>query len=406
MRSLLLAVLLAYPFSVCADPDGMLQKIIDAYGIETCKQDDMSDEPMAKFGEALFSSKGLSGDKDISCATCHVESLAFADGLPLAIGVGGAGEGEDRLRNERGAIVARNAFTLFGRGHPAFATFFWDGKVDAENEKIFSPFGDELSAGFDGPLAVAAVLPLTERDEFIGELSELAPNDLQRAVKTALYQTRFEKLDEALRRRFLTDEDLAASLQAINRKPEKVTLVLLANALAAFIRSEFACAPSSWEAYLAGDTNALTREQKEGARVFFGSGRCAGCHTPPLFTDFRFYNLGIPQGSFGPHSRNRDLGRAGVTNQAEDRYLFRTPPLLAVARTAPYGHNGRFGTLDSIVGQHLSPVSPILRGEIELTPEDQYSFGKIVALMSDKLSYIEIRDDQDLAYLVEFLRAL
>ena len=406
MRPLFLALFLAYPFSVCADPDVVLQKIIDAYGIEACEQDDVSDEQMAKFGEALFSSEGLSGDKDISCATCHVESLAFADGLPLAIGVGGAGEGEDRLRNERGAIVARNAFTLFGRGHRAFATFFWDGKVDAKNEKIFSPFGDELSTGFDGPLAVAAVLPLTERDEFIGELNELAPNDLQRAVKTALYQTRFEKLDEAIRKRFLTDDELLASLNGINLRPEEVNLVLLANALGAFVRSAFACAPSSWEAYLAGDINALTREQKEGAKVFFGSGRCAGCHTPPLFTDFRFYNLGIPQGSFGPHSRNRDLGRGGVTNQPKDRYLFRTPPLLAVARTAPYGHNGRFRTLESIVSQHLNPVTPILEGEIELTAEDRYSFGKIVALMSDKLSYIEIRDDKDLAYLVEFLRAL
>ncbi|OXD76775.1 hypothetical protein CA163_41260, partial [Vibrio parahaemolyticus] len=62
-----------------------------------------------------------------------------------------------------GAVVPRNAFTLFARGDSRFNTFFWDGKVQAIDGKIFSPVGEGSSLGFDSALAVAAVLPLLAR---------------------------------------------------------------------------------------------------------------------------------------------------------------------------------------------------------------------------------------------------
>ncbi len=38
-----------------------------------------------------------------------------------------------------------------------------------------------------------------------------------------------------------------------------------------------------------------------------------------------------------------------VTRQPEDIGAFKTPTLREVARTAPYMHDGRFGTLDEVV---------------------------------------------------------
>ena len=48
---------------------------------------DISD-PKAQLGMKLFFTKGLSGDRDTACASCHHPALAGGDGLSLSIGVG------------------------------------------------------------------------------------------------------------------------------------------------------------------------------------------------------------------------------------------------------------------------------------------------------------------------------
>jgi cytochrome c peroxidase len=42
----------------------------------------------------------------------------------------------------------------------------------------------------------------------------------------------------------------------------------------------------------------------------------------------------------------------GKTDLLEDAYRFRTPSLRNVALTAPYGHNGAYPTLDSMIRHH------------------------------------------------------
>jgi cytochrome c peroxidase len=51
----------------------------------------------------------------------------------------------------------------------------------------------------------------------------------------------------------------------------------------------------------------------------------------------------------------RDVGRMGESDALEDAYRFRTPSLRNVALTAPYGHNGAFPTLESIIRHHADP---------------------------------------------------
>ena len=51
----------------------------------------------------------------------------------------------------------------------------------------------------------------------------------------------------------------------------------------------------------------------------------------------------------------RDVGRMGESDRLEDAYRFRTPMLRNVAKTAPYGHNGTYPTLEGIVRHHLNP---------------------------------------------------
>lgn len=49
-----------------------------------------------RLGRALMFDKELSGNRDISCATCHHPTLATADALPVSIGTGAEGLGESR----------------------------------------------------------------------------------------------------------------------------------------------------------------------------------------------------------------------------------------------------------------------------------------------------------------------
>ena len=49
---------------------------------------------------------------------------------------------------------------------------------------------------------------------------------------------------------------------------------------------------------------------------------------------------------------DEDPGRERITFSEADRGTFRVPSLRAVARTAPYFHDGRFPTLEAVVAHY------------------------------------------------------
>ncbi|MCY4168931.1 MAG: methylamine utilization protein MauG, partial [Rhodobacter sp.] len=51
------------------------------------------DRRQAEIGQLLFYDKILSGNRNISCGTCHHHDLGSSDGLSLGIGEGGEGRG-------------------------------------------------------------------------------------------------------------------------------------------------------------------------------------------------------------------------------------------------------------------------------------------------------------------------
>lgn len=51
-----------------------------------------------------------------------------------------------------------------------------------------------------------------------------------------------------------------------------------------------------------------------------------------------------------------DFGREQVTGIGSNRYQFRTPMLLNVELTAPYGHAGQYSTLVSQVNHYWNPT--------------------------------------------------
>jgi len=109
----------------------------------------------------------------------------------------------------------------------------------------------------------------------------------------------------------------------------------------------------------------FTDEEKEGFTVF--TNKCASCHTSDLFSDDAFRNNGL-----APNPSLNDIGREEVSGDATDRYKFKVPSLRNVELTAPYMHDGRFGTLEAVLDFYSNSVTdsptldPILNQDGEL----------------------------------------
>ena len=321
----------------------------------------------ARIGRLLFYDKILSGNRNISCGTCHHHDLAGGDGLSLGIGEGGEGLGpkrvaqsaHDRIRKR----IPRNAPALWNLGARDISVLFHDGRLEASDlygNGFNSPAEEWLPQGLNSILAAQALFPLTARFEMSGDPEE---NEVSGAVN--------DRIDNAWpilakRVRIIPEygEMFVAAYDHIDR-PEQVTIVDIGNALGAFIASEWRNHDSPFDDYLHGDRAALSPSAKRGMDLFYGKANCSSCHAGPLMSDQKFHALALP--AFGPGKTRRfdpqprDVGRMAESDLLEDAYRFRTPMLRNVALTAPYGHNGAYATLEGIVRHHLDPLSALDR---------------------------------------------
>src|SRR5690606_7379949 len=67
---------------------------------------------------------------------------------------------------------------------------------------------------------------------------------------------------------------------------------LLVDALCAFVRS-LQAGGTRYDEFQAGNESALSADERAGHELFLGKAGCVACHTPPLFTDFAFHNVGV-----------------------------------------------------------------------------------------------------------------
>ena len=318
------------------------------------------DPAKARIGQLLFYDKILSGNRNISCGTCHHHDLGGTDGLSLGIGEGGvglgpkrtAGTGKSKIRKR----IPRNAPALWNIGHKSIRNIFHDGRLsvsDIYGNGFNSPAEEWLPQGLDNITAAQALFPLTAQFEMAGNPKE---NQIAGAVH--------DRIDAAwpiIAKRVRGIPEYAEMFEqafAEIEAPQDLTIVQIGNALGAFINSEWQSYDSPFDAYLTAKTP-LNEPAKRGMNLFYGKANCASCHSGPLFTDQEFHALGLP--AFGPGRTRRfdpmprDVGRMGESDALEDAYRFRTPSLRNVALTAPYGHNGAFPTLELIIHHHINP---------------------------------------------------
>lgn len=186
----------------------------------------------ALLGRALFFDKRLSGNNDISCASCHKPDHAFADVLPLSVG-------------SRAGLGVRNTPPLFNLTFHEL--FFWDGGIPRLSEVALAPMDN-----------------IHELDLPIRELA-------LKLRKIESYKKWFADI-------FQREPD-----------PFSITRALM------WYQLSLVSANSRYDKYrYQGETNLLTDRERAGEALFFSeSTQCAACHNGPNFSDSRFYNIGL-----------------------------------------------------------------------------------------------------------------
>lgn len=292
-----------------------------------------------RLGQELFEDKGISVDKTVSCASCHVATHGFADIHPLAIGA-------------KGRVGTRHAPSLLHTN--LYACYFWDCRAKTLDAQVVDAFLDPTELGFTTTNQVVARIQAEPR---------------YGRVYTRLYGAKAAELplDTVLRPIVAFEVSLAGRSVPLDR-------------------------------YLKGDKSALTLLQRQGLAVFRGSAHCADCHTigakSASLTDGRFHES--PVGLAGVSGRLPELvnelehlnagqrgrliqtdpavaalGRFAVTLDPRDIGKFRTPTLRDVATTGPYMHDGSIKTLHEAVDLELYYRGTQLGSPIILSPTDR-----------------------------------
>ncbi len=338
---------------------------------------------LPQLGMKLFFSTSLGGDTDAACVTCHHPVLGGADGLALPIGVGAfdiyvLGPGR-RDAADAAPSVSRNSPSVFNvalwdRG------LFWDSRI----ESLLGDAGQNgMAGGISTPdsgfntadaglpngsslVAAQARFPVTSEAEMRGNTFELG--NANTAVRTHLagrLGNYGAGVGELLTNNWLA-EFRTAFADPTGTAVDLITFENIALAIAEYQRSMlFINTP--WKAYIDGDDSAISEDAKQGAILFYtganqGGAGCMRCHSGDFFTDERHHTIGFPQIGAGKGvgvGGTDDFGRSAISGDGDQQYSFRTPTLLNISETAPYGHAGSYATLTEVVRHYVDPRAEV-----------------------------------------------
>ena len=370
---------LLVPSVYASDLDEDLKNIIQSEGLDQPFELDHkgNNEALIELGADLFFSPDLSVFESVSCASCHHPLKGGADGLVLPIGVsGGVSEnvGDERLKHSIATYPDKGLMGLIPRNSPTVINsalyrkaLFWDGRAQRVLGEDGKP-GNKIKVGFGindlspryyqqkSLLQAQARLPMASPFEMKGVApSFLNDHEIEQQVVQNLQSIEFWC-------------DRFKSVFKAKQCIENVSLDNLTLALAEY-QASLLLVNSPFQQYIDGNTASLTKEQKQGAVLFYtsiedGGLGCVSCHSGKNFSEESFYDLGVPVSGIGANGSGTDYGRANVDkNENKNKKSFRVPSLLNINETAPYFHNGAAKTLRDAIKYHALEE----REKVELT---------------------------------------
>ncbi len=249
-------------------------------------------------GRKLYYEHRLSLSQEISCNSCHMLDRFGVDNKPFSDG-------------HAGAKTGRNSPTVYNAA--AHIAQFWDGRAADVEEQA------------KGPILAGGEMAMPDPEHVI-EVLESIPG----------YQPLFEA--------------------AFPGEEKPINYDNVAKAIGAFERK--LSTPGRFDAYLAGDDDALNEQERRGLAKFLSTG-CAACHSGPALGGAMYQKLGLVK----PWPYLTDAGRAGVTGNEVETGFFKVPSLRNIAETGPYLHDGSVHSLELItammaeyqLGRTLSP---------------------------------------------------
>jgi len=373
--------------------------------------------PIAQLGMQLFYTKLLGGEKDAACVSCHHPLLGGGDNLSLPIGTHAQKPDvlglKRKLKKAFELSVPRNAPTTF---NIAFykKSLFHDGRVQTVNNQHYVGINTpDVPLDIDDPLGgnnlpqAQARFPVISSAEMRGDFM---PDAGTETVRRALANRLKANWLEAFRYGF---SDARGTVDDL------ITEQNISAAIGEYERSQVFI-NNPWKRYLEGDDKAISTAAKKGALLFFntqdkGGANCNRCHSGDFFTDESFHNTAMPQ--IGPGkgegiTKTNDFGCGSVTNKTNDKFRFRTPSLLNVEVTGPWGHDGAYTTLEGITRHMLSPMKSIRHYNKNQLKQKNISVKDIkkntlkAAKYGLELNTIKKISNTDVRNLLEFLKTL
>jgi cytochrome c peroxidase len=262
------------------------------------------DNPLTKesveLGRRLFYEKRLSATGQVSCSTCHIQSLAFTDGRVKSVGV----SGKPRAFNSMSL-----ANLMWGPQH-----FFWNGRAATLEEQ--------------------ALIPIQHPDEMAQDLGRLVAALSTDAGYREMFETAYGEVSAAA----------------------------IARALASFERTLIS-SNSRYDQFLRGEIT-LNPQEELGRKLFMAhpdvkvslrGANCIDCHSQFGTGGFSARHDGFSNNGLDDEEHLQH-GLQAVTGNPAHRGLFKVPSLRNIELTAPYMHDGRLKTLEEVLDHYDSGI--------------------------------------------------
>lgn len=313
-RSLLPLVIAV--LALAAGPQPYRWRLPPGFPAPKVPADNPMTEEKVELGRHLFYDRRLSGNGSQSCATCHDQSRAFADGWPRGIG-------------STGQVHPRSTMSLANVAYSPVLTWANPLLTRLENQAAVPIFGDDpVEMGLEGKA--------------------------HRFLVKARADARYRKLFPA----------------AFPGEADPFTMFRVTQALAAFQRTLISGASPY-------DRGTMPAAAKRGEKLFRSARlNCARCHAGFTFSS-TLDHAGRPAPAIAYHNTAvyrkyaaANAGLARFTDQPSDEGKFKAPTLRNIELTAPYMHDGSVNTLEEVLDHYAAGGragghpnrSPLLRG--------------------------------------------
>ncbi len=338
-------------------------------------------------GKVLFWEEQLSSNQTVACGTCHVFGAGGSDPRSGLLGAQSANPGADDLfgtaddvlgslgvtraradgslelaglfRLQR-QVTPRRSMSAINSGY--LQRQFWNGRAEGAFK---DPITGAIVLAQGASLEIQSLEPPTS----VAEMAHIGRdwNDVAERIASATPLRLASDIPVALAN-WINGRTYRALFQEAFGTSD-VTPLRIAMAIASYERT-LVSNQSPFDAFMGGNSNALTPLEQQGLQVFNGAGRCNVCHSGPLQTDGVFHYTGVrPQAE--------DLGRGQVTGLVTDLGAMKTPSLRNVELRAPYFHNGQMATLSDVIdfydrgGDFSAANKPPTIAPIGFTPQQK-----------------------------------